>query len=119
MNILRFYIYKPHKEEMYILRKDFIIFFQHIEIKRFTSPDRFIAGPSYMERARPVEREQARPVERAAFSTEIPAIRINSVKIWLAITWKVFRPVYLNLGNNRSGPRHAGLKVIRLTDEPC
>ena len=28
-----------------------------------------------------------------SFSNKIPAVRTKSVKIWLAITWKIFSPV--------------------------
>ena len=49
-----------------------------------------------------------------SFSTEIWGIRINSVKIWFAITRKIFSPFYRDFSNNCPGSKETGLKIFHV-----
>ena len=73
-----------------------------------------------MRRAGPVEQDEfffggiiAMSVQ-ISISNEIPAVRMKSVKIWLAITWRNFSPVSRDLGNNRPGSRQTGLIIFHI-----
>ena len=51
-------------------------------------------------------------MSRLSFSTRIPALHMNSIKIWLAITRITFSPVCRDLCNNRLGSRQTELNVF-------